>query len=223
MKRNMLPCLALLLISVPTWAAEAPNPGAKSNQPMLVAQMQGTAPAAASAPAAIQPTGFWMEGHLGMSLRSTTTTPSFGSGVVLGYKVNQLVVGVGLDLTYDWNKDDSDNVEYTTTTQDLNFALGPVVEYILGKFGPVGFFLTGAGHFLVNWHKVELSTHFASRAESTKSYGFDFKTGAGGRFYLGGRVGVGLELGLLMTYTKNDGVKDFAMGPYTLLTLATIW
>ena len=209
MKKTMLACFALLLISIPAWAAESPHPGPRTKPPLHLAQMGGTAPAAAAPSAsAIRPTGFWMEGHLGMSLRSLMTpTPSFGSGIVLGYKLNRLVVGVGLDMTYDWNKDDSDST-YTSTTQDLS---------------PVGFFVTGAGHFLMNWHKEKQTSNHISVEDSNKSYGFDLKAGAGGRFYLGGRVGIGLELGLLMIYTKDDGVKDFGLGPYTLLTLATIW
>ena len=224
MKRAITGILAIILWAAPALATQTGTRVLEGNndRPRVAQTEWSSASGAAASSSGIKATGFWMEGHLGMAMLSIPAgAPTFGSGITVGYKLNRLVVGLGLDLSYDWRKDENGGT--TDTDYDLSFALGPVVEYILAQLGPVGFFATGAGHFLFNWHKTKESMNRITVEHSTKTYGFDFKAGVGGRYYLGGRVGLGLELGLAMRFTQGGDVKNFSMGPYTMLTLATIW
>ncbi len=223
MKRGTMVFLTLWLLGPQAKAAQSSEKSHADTRAIQVAQVTGaSAQTPAPEAASIQSRGFWMETHMGLNLRTLASTgPDLGSGLVLGYKLQKLVVGLGLDLTYAWDKNSTNNT--TETDQTLSLALGPVVEFLLAQFGPAGFFVTGAGKFLFTWHKEKQSMGQLSVEQKDKTYGFDLKAGAGGRYYFGGRVGLGLELGMLFLYTKNGDNKTFGFGPYSMLTLATIW
>ena len=149
----------------------------------------------------------------------------FSGEMRLGWKAGRLVVGGALGLTYLYGKQAGFMSNELEDHHQVGLSIGPVVEYLVAEVGHAGFHLAVSPQFLFA---------FDDRADerNVKRYGFQFDIGVGMRYYFSGRIGLGLQTGLCVSYMV-DFIEDWpedverpkmaALWPYAALSVATIW
>ncbi len=224
--------------SAPATQAPTPAPSAPATQAPTPAPSAPAvrAPAPASpVPPEEQPEsgeetslqGFWLGGYVGgipsiLGMLSEVPFPAAG-GVILGYMLKSVAVGAAVDLVYTRSQE-SDEEE---AEESVTLALGPIVEVSLLR----------AGHnVLYGMTSLQFTLRYQPETDFSpeeKWYGVRWRIGAGGRHYFGKHVGIGMEAGLGLGYSKREeveeagsrtpGREELFLGPYVAVTLATLW
>ena len=151
-------------------------------------------------------------------------------GIVVGYKWGRFVLAAGLDLSYG-NDHRGEDPHYHWVVQHLFASVGPLVEYFAVVHGAVEVHVTWAMQFRYTWEKrktVDWDTTEEIPVENT--FGMDVRAGVGGRYFFSGRLGLGAEVGIVLTYAHRKTLEDnnhvsqiVSVGPFARLSVAVVW
>ncbi len=150
----------------------------------------------------------------------------FNGGFMVGYKLNRLVFGLGLELTYGDHRYKTMSVGGLTDAVDTVSLMlfSPTVEYYLLVSSPLALYLS------VGFHVGFLNAHSDPGEDSTDP-ALGFQTGVGMRFFLHPRFAIGVEGGLrgawiLVENDDNTDDDDESLGTmsiYGAVVLTAIW
>lgn len=151
-------------------------------------------------------------------------------GLAVGYAFGPFVVACGLDATY-WHKTRETGSNSHVELDKFHLAIGPEVEYEVGRVDWLSFFVAAAMRFRYYWAFRKEVIDTVSRSQPrVKTIGFDTVLGVGSRYFLGHRIGLGLEVGLVLAYAKSRTSeqlrnlhKMFNMGPFGRVTVTFVW
>lgn len=151
-------------------------------------------------------------------------------GVAVGYTFGRIVLVGSFDTTY-WHKNRETGSNSHVELDRFHLALGPEVEYEIFRPGNLAFFVGGGIRFRYYWEsRKEVVDTVSSSKPRIKTLGFDALAGVGARYFLGHRIGLGLELGLVLAYGKartSEQLRNvhemFNMGPFGRMTVAVLW
>lgn len=151
-------------------------------------------------------------------------------GLTVGYKWGRFVFAGVVDFAYGHDHRGEDP-HYHWIVQHLFFSFGPVVEYLflaahsveLHAAGELLFRYTWKRRKTVDWDEVE-------EVPVEDTFGLLARSGVGGRYFFSGRLGLGADVGLVLTYAHKKTLQEdghvsqiVSIGPFARLTLAVIW
>ncbi len=175
----------------------------------------------------IKSTGLWLETKIGIGPGYTLfgALAGFGTfrlpGILVGYKMDKMVVAMGMNLMLHHWKDRNDGPDATITT--FGGVLGPVFQFEFANKGPISLYGQGGLGFLFGVRNEK----WRNDTDKYRDFGFSINLGLGARYFLHPSFALGVEIGTDMdaSWRNDDGDKDmiFAMTIYGALTAAVVW
>ena len=190
-----------------------------------LAQTPGGAPAGG-----IKPKGFFMEVGVGgqMSVYNglTNTNQQIGGSFLVGYKLNRLILGLGLEFMHQGTYQEDSGYNAHDVINAMLFQ--PTVQFHLLESSPLALYLSAGVHvgFAV-WNDTD-----TTQDDDTSTTLVGFHLGMGIRYFLHPRFCLGVEAGFrglwVMTTVDPAGPGDMkqtdAVGAfYGRLNFAAIW
>lgn len=175
----------------------------------------------------IKSTGLWLETKIGTGVGYSIWGAMSGlgifrlPGILVGYKMDKIVVAMGLNLVlYNW-ADRDEGPDHTVVS--FGGVLGPVIQFEFANRGPLSLYGQGGFGFLFGIRNEK----WRNDTDKYRDYGFSINLGVGARYFLHPSFALGVEIGTDVdaSWTNDGGDKDRTLGVmfYGALTAAVVW
>lgn len=145
----------------------------------------------------MEPRGIWIETKFRLGAMMTTSDLGLGlymPGIVLGYKMNRMVVGVGVDVG-GWQMDNEEGGSNQTDKMRLfGFILSPIIQYHMLQKGPVLLYAQAQMGYGIGRSKDSSGGY----VEKSLMHILAINAAVGIRYFLHPRFAIGTEFGTLV-------------------------